>query len=111
MYQSLDQDFSFNISPAFLTSWGPSLLTQVAFPMTDHTKGRLRLDYRGRRGPASGFESDISYGKGRHSMATLKTYYIQDQNPLINRTAVTRGSAPTGRYRRVVEGGTNSTEE
>jgi len=111
MYQSLDQDFSFNISPAFLTSWGPSLLTQVAFPITDHIKGRLRLDYRGRRGPAIGFESDISYGKGDHSMAKLKTYYIQDQNPLINRTAVSRGSVPTGRYRLGVEDRTNFSDD
>src|SRR2546430_7311913 len=111
MYQSLDQDFSFNISPAFLTSWGPSLLTQVAFPITDHVKGRIRLDYRGRRGPAIGFESDISYGKGDHSMAKLKTYYIQDQNPLINRTAVSRGSVPTGRYRLALEDRTNFTDD
>src|SRR5439155_3195085 len=58
MYQSLNDAFSFSISPADLSSWGPSLLTQVTFPITDDIKGRVRLDYRGRRGVAIGFESD-----------------------------------------------------
>lgn len=111
MYQSLDQDFSFNISPAFLTSWGPSLLTQVTFPITDNIKGRIRLDYRGRRGPAIGFESDINYGKDDHSVAKLKSYYIQDQNPLINRTRLPRGSVPTGRYRLGIEDRTIFTDD
>ena len=34
-----------------------------------------------------------------NSWAKLKTYYIQDQNPLINRTDVRRGLISTGRYR------------
>jgi LPS-assembly protein len=63
MYQSLNDAFSFSIAPADLSSWGPSLLTQITFPITDDIKGKLRLDYRGRRGPAIGFDSDIDYGK------------------------------------------------
>jgi lipopolysaccharide assembly outer membrane protein LptD (OstA) len=59
MYQSLDDAFSFTVAPAYLSSWGPSLLTQVTFPITDHIRGRLRLDYRGRRGVAIGFDSNI----------------------------------------------------
>ena len=54
MYQSLTDAFSFSIAPADLSSWGPSLLTQVAFPIGENIKGRVRLDYRGRRGPAPG---------------------------------------------------------
>ena len=110
VYQSLNDAFSFSISPAFLSSWGPSLLTQVTFPITDKIKGRLRLDYRSRRGPAIGFEADIDYGKDDSSWAKLKTYYIQDQNPLINRTAVRRGLVSTGRYRLTLEDQTNFTD-
>ena len=99
LYQSLNDSFSFTISPAFLSSWGPSLLTQVTFPITDHVQARLRLDYRGRRGVAIGFDSEIHYGKDEKSVAKLKTYYLQDQNPLINRTGLPRGAVPTGRYR------------
>jgi len=111
VYQRLDDAFSFSISPAFLSSWGPSLLTQITFPITDKIKGRLRLDYRGRRGPAIGFEGDIDYGKDDSSWAKLKTYYIQDQNPLINRTAVPRGLVSTGRYRVTLEDQTNFTDD
>src|SRR5262249_1317211 len=35
LYQSLNEAFSFTVSPAYLSSWGPSLLTQVTFPITD----------------------------------------------------------------------------
>jgi LPS-assembly protein len=111
LYQSLSDAFSFSVSPAFLSSWGPSLLTQVAFPITDNIKGRIRLDYRGRRGVALGFESDITYGKDNGSWAKLLTYYIQDQNPLINRTALPRGAVPTGRYRVSLQDRTNFTSD
>src|SRR6266480_2546251 len=84
LYQSLDNAFSFTISPAYYSTWGPSLLTQVTFPITDHIQARLRLDYFGRRGPAIGFEPTIEYGKDQSSLARLKTFYINDQNPDIN---------------------------
>lgn len=111
LYQSLDDAFSFSISPAFLSSWGPSLLTQVTFPIRDNIKGRVRLDYRARRGVALGFESDMTYGKDESSWAKLKTYYLQDQNPLLNRTALPRGSVPTGRYRVSLQDRTEFTED
>jgi LPS-assembly protein len=111
MYQSLNDAFSVLISPAYLSSWGPSLLGQVTFPITDHIKGRLRLDYFGRRGPAIGFEPVIDYGKDDNSQARLKTFYIQDQNPDINQTAEVRKGVPTGRYRVSLEDRTNFTED
>jgi LPS-assembly protein len=111
LYQSLNDAFSFSISPAFLSSWGPSLLTQVTFPISDKIRGRVRLDYRTRRGVAIGFESDMDYGRDDTSWAKLKTYYIQDQNPLLNRTSLPRGSVPTGRYRMTLENRTNFTDD
>src|ERR1700730_8991823 len=111
LYQSLDDAFSFTLSPAFLSSWGPSLLGQVSFPITDQIKGRLRLDYRSRRGVALGFDAEIDYGQNNSSWAKLKTYYIQDQNPLINRTSLPRGAIPTGRYRLTLEDRTNFTSD
>ena len=85
--------------PRYLSSWGPSLLTQVTFPITDNIRGRVRFDYRSRRGFALGFESDMNYGKDKDSFAKLKTYFLQDQNPELNRTNLPRGSIPTSRYR------------
>jgi LPS-assembly protein len=110
-YQSLDDAFSFSISPAFLSSWGPSLLTSVTFPITEKIKGRVHLDYRTRRGPGIGFDANIDYGKDDSSWAHLKTYYIQDQNPLINRTSLDRDKVPTGRYRLTLEDQTHFTDD
>src|SRR3989449_2032131 len=97
LYQSLSESFSFTITPAYLSSWGPSLLTQVTFPITDDIKGRIRLDYRGRRGVAVGLDSTMDYFND--SQARLKTYYLQDQNPNLNETNIPRKDVPTGRYR------------
>ncbi|HJX97730.1 MAG TPA: hypothetical protein VJ281_02550 [Chthoniobacterales bacterium] len=99
MYQSLNDAFSFTVSPAYLSSWGPSLLTQVTFPITDDIKGRLRLDYRERRGVAIGFDSDFDYGKDKNSNVKLKTYYLDDQDPNVNKTDLPRHDVPTSRYR------------
>jgi LPS-assembly protein len=97
IYQSLDDDFSFVISPAYMSSWGPSLLGRVTFPITDNVKGTLRLDYRARRGVALGFEPDIRFSKD--SFARIRTYFVRDENPRINRTSLPRGAIPTDRYR------------
>src|SRR6266513_4585293 len=109
MYQSLNDAFSFTISPAYLSSWGPSLLTQVTFPITEDIRGRLRLDYRQRRGVAVGFDSTIDYFND--SQARIKTYYLQDQNPLLNETAIPRKDVPTGRYRLSLEDQTNFSDD
>ena len=109
LYQSLNDAFSFTISPAYLSSWGPSLLTQVTFPITDDIRGRFRLDYRGRRGVAVGFDSTIDYFND--SQARLKTYYLQDQNPNLNETNIPRKDVPTGRYRVSLADTTNFTDD
>ena len=110
LYQSLDEAFSFTIAPAFYSTWGPSLLTQVTFPITENIQGRVRLDYRGRRGLALGFDASMEYGKDNESWAKLKTYYLQDQNPEVNQTALPRTGVPTARYRLSLEDRTNFTE-
>lgn len=110
-YQSLDRSFSYLIAPAYLSSWGPSLLGQVTFPIGDKIVSRVRLDYRARRGPALGFDSDIHYGKDDASSAKLTTYYLQDQNPLLNQTSVPREGVPTARYRLSLEDRTQITDD
>lgn len=111
LYQSLNDAFSFSIAPADLSSWGPSILSQITFPITDDIKGRLRLDYRGRRGPAIGFDSDVDYGKDKSSNLKLKSYYADDKNPDINPTALRRGDLPTDRYRVTLQDTTNFTKD
>jgi lipopolysaccharide export system protein LptA len=111
LYESLSDTFSFTISPAYLSSWGPALLTQVMFPITDNIRGRLRLDYFGRRGPAIGFDPVIDYGKDENSQARIKTFYIDDQNPDINQTDEVRRDVPASRYRLSLEDRTNFTDD
>jgi LPS-assembly protein len=111
LYESLSDTFSFTVSPAYLSSWGPSLLTQVTFPITDNIKGRIRLDYFGRRGAAIGFDPVIDYGKDENSQARIKTFYIDDQNPDINQTSEVRQNVPASRYRLSLEDRTNFTHD
>src|SRR2546421_4716540 len=111
MYQSLNDAFSFTISPAYLSSWGPSLLSQITFPITDDIKGRIRLDYRERRGVAIGFDSDVDYGKDKNSNVKLKTYFIEDQDPNVNKTDLPRRDVPTSRYRVSLEDRTEFTAD
>ncbi len=111
VYQSLDDDFNFLVTPAYLSSWGPSLLGRVTFPITDHIKATARLDFRGRRGVAGGLDPYIEYGKKNTSFARLRTYFLEDNNALLNRTSLPRDAIPTERFRLSIENRTNFTED
>jgi len=111
LYQSLNDAFSFSISPAYLSSWGASLLTQVTFPITKEITGRLRLDYRSLRGPAIGFEADMKYGKDDRSFAKVQTYFVDDQDPQLNRTTLPRGTIGNSRYRLTLQDRTYFTDD
>ncbi len=97
LYQSLDDANSFVISPAYTSIWGASILGRVTFPIAENIKGTVRLDYRVRRGFAIGFDSEIKFKKD--SFAKIRTYFAQDQNPIINRTSLPRSAFPDERYR------------
>ena len=111
MYQSLNDAFSYMVSPAYLSSWGPSILSRVSMPITDDIQMQIRLDYRSRRGLATGFEPDIRYGENKKSWARLRTYFLRDANPDINRTSEMRVGVPKDRYRVSVQNFTNFTDD
>lgn len=111
MYQSLNDAFSYMVSPAYLSSWGPSVLSRVSMPITDDIQMQIRLDYRSRRGVAIGFEPDMRYGEGKKSWARLRTYFLRDANPDINRTSEVRVGVPKDRYRVSVQNYTNFTSD
>src|SRR3977135_4450082 len=111
MYQSLDDSFSYMISPAYLSSWGPSILGRVTMPLTDDIKAIFRLDYRSRRGVAFGFEPDIRFGTDKQSWARIRTYFLNDENPEINRTSEVRRDIGQGRYRVSLQSRTKFTED
>ncbi len=110
LYQSLDDSFSYMVSPAYLSSWGPSILSRVSMPITDDIKTQIRLDYRSRRGVAVGFEPDMRYGKDKKSWARMRTYFLRDENPDINRTSEVRMGVPENRYRVSLQDRTEFTE-
>jgi LPS-assembly protein len=111
MYQSLDDSFSYMISPAYLSSWGPSILGRVSMPITDDIKALFRLDYRYRRGLAFGFEPDIRFGADKKSWARVRTYFLRDENPDINRTSIARPDISEGRYRVSLQSRTKFTDD
>ncbi|MBA3961463.1 MAG: LPS assembly protein LptD [Chthoniobacterales bacterium] len=111
LYQPLDQSFSYAIAPAYLSSWGPSLLGKITFPIGEKISATVRLDYRSRRGEAIGFDSIIHYGKNDTSDAKINTYYLQDQNPNLNQASVPRGGIPTARYRFTLRDRTRLTDD
>src|SRR2546421_10437308 len=111
MYQSLDEAFSYMISPAYLSSWGPSILARVTMPITDDIKGVFRLDYRYRRAVAVGFEPDVRVGTDKQSRARIRTYFLKDENPDINRTSIARPDISEGRYRVSLQSRTKFTED
>src|SRR5256714_6758512 len=111
MYQSLDDSFSYMISPAYLSSWGPSILGRVTMPLTDDIKGVFRLDYRSRRGVAVGFDPDIRFGENKQSWARIRTYFLKDDNPEINQTSIVRPPISEGRYRVSLQSRTKFTDD
>ncbi|PYJ08085.1 MAG: hypothetical protein DMF06_13755 [Verrucomicrobia bacterium] len=111
LYQSLNDAFSYMVSPAYLTSWGPSVLFRVSMPVTDDIKTQIRLDYRSRRGLALGLEPDIRYGKNKTSWARIRTYFLRDTHPDVNRTSEVRVGVPEDRYRLSVQNRTEFTDD
>ena len=53
LYQSLSDTFSFTISPAYTSNWGPSLLTQVTFPSRTTSRGAFDSTTLAVAGPPS----------------------------------------------------------
>ncbi|MEY2528715.1 MAG: LPS-assembly protein [Verrucomicrobiota bacterium] len=111
LYQSLDDSFTYMISPAYLSSWGPSLLGRISMPITDDIKADIRLDYRSRRGLAFGFDPYIRFGVNKTSYARIRTYFLQDENPEINQTSAVRPDIPQNRYRVSLQSRTLFTED
>jgi LPS-assembly protein len=97
IYQSLNNQFSYNLAPGYNSIWGAYLLTSLVFPITTNVSGELHFDLRTSRGPAGGFETNYHFGEG--TSGRLQLYGIYDENPNINDTALDRVPIGSGRYR------------
>lgn len=86
LWQSLQEDTSFTITPGFNSIWGAFALGQYTFPISDTAVGQVRLDLRSTRGIGVGFESRYTYGKNEMSWGNFRSYYIDDASPGTSRT-------------------------
>lgn len=111
LYQPIDDEAAFTLTPGYTSDWGAFLLTQYTFPITADISGKFRFDLRSERGVGVGFESTYSLGKDKRSQGTFRAYYADDASPEYNRTGHDRGTADSGRYRISLRDRTYITED
>jgi lipopolysaccharide assembly outer membrane protein LptD (OstA) len=100
VYQPLNRKNAFTITPGFRSAWGPYLLSNYTFPISDQVGGTLRLDYLGRRGPAVGLGTEWAPKQdGGKNWGRFTAYGLHDQNSDVNNTGLAREEIRSGRYR------------
>ncbi|MEA3211486.1 MAG: LPS-assembly protein [Chthoniobacter sp.] len=135
LYQSLNKEQSFTMSPGYSSVLGASLLTQYTFPLAENMSGKIRLDLFSERGIGLGFEArwqeggavaadsnltsvtetnsqaeerERKHGKG---WGRFRSYIIDDANPGTNKTALAREGIDSTRYRVSLQDRTYWTED
>ncbi|MBV8142820.1 MAG: LPS assembly protein LptD, partial [Verrucomicrobia bacterium] len=98
IYQSLNQQFSYDLAPGYTSLWGEYLFTSITFPIATNVSGTLHLDLRSSRGPALGLDVRSHLGANNESYGRLRMYGMFDQSPNINETALGRAPIDSGRY-------------
>ncbi|HEY3897273.1 MAG TPA: hypothetical protein VGM54_01590 [Chthoniobacter sp.] len=121
LYQSLSADQAFTFTPGYYSVWGVFLQTETIFPVSDAIQGKFRLDFYQQRGVGFGFEADWGAAKRSatpfakatetkeqkearqiqhgENWGRFTSYYIDDSNPGINKTAQFREPINPNRYR------------
>ena len=99
VYQSLNDQFSYNLAPGYNSTWGAYLFTSLTFPIATNVSGVVHLDLRSSRGPALGFDVNYHFRQDRETVGRLQLYGLEDENPNINETALRRAPISAGRYR------------
>lgn len=119
VYQSLNKEQGFTITPGYSSVWGAFLLGQYTFPLGENWSGKARVDLLSERGIGVGFESDwgsrstqeiAASEQGKPSKETqswgrFRSYYIDDSSPGTDKTnqnaktKLERESIDSARYR------------
>jgi LPS-assembly protein len=99
IYQSLNNQFSYNLEPGYNSNWGAYLNTSITFPIASKVSGTVDLDLRSKRGPAVGLNVNYSFREDRQFYGRLQIYGLNDLNPNINETSLDRAPISPGRYR------------
>ncbi len=113
VYQSLNDQFSYDFSPGYSSTFGAYLLSTITFPLplVEDVQASAHIDLRSQRGPALGF--DVNYTRGEHdeSYGKLRVYAIQDLKSNENETSLDRIPISDGRYRLTYQTRTYLTED
>ncbi len=99
LYQSLNRENSFSLTPGYRSVWGGYLLTTTTFPLTDKLGATLRLDYYSNRGAAVGLGLQWPSKRDSKSWGRFTAYGLHDANPDENETALAREAISSERYR------------
>lgn len=99
IYQSLNDQFSYNLAPGYTSIWGAYLLTSVTFPIATNVSGIVHLDLRSSRGPALGLDVNYHFRQENETYGHLRLYGMFDQEPNLNDTGLPRTPITDGRYR------------
>ena len=99
VYQSLNDQFSYNLAPGYNSTWGAYLYTTVTFPIATNVSGTVHFDLRSSRGPALGLDVNYHFREDKETTGRLLIYGMNDQSPNINETALGRVPIDAGRYR------------
>jgi hypothetical protein len=100
LYQSLNNQSVFLISPGYNSNYGEYIVSDIGFPLFGHFDAILHLNAYTLRGPALGI--DIKYDLGtqeQQDTLSMKTFFINDQGTNINQTSLDRAPVSAGRYR------------
>jgi LPS-assembly protein len=99
LYESLNDEFSILPSIGYNSTYNAFLFTLIKFPLTDYADATLHLNYSSLRGPSIGFDLKYTFGDNDENYGSLKTFFINDQDPNLNETSLGRPPISPGRYR------------
>jgi LPS-assembly protein len=111
IYQSLNNQFSYNLAPGYNSIWGAYLLTALQFPLATDVIGEVHFDLRSSRGPGGGFDVNYNLHRDLEVSGRLQIYGIYDRSPNINDTALDRVPIGDDRYRIAYESRTYLTSD
>jgi LPS-assembly protein len=99
IYQSLNKEQGFSLSPGYSSVLGAFLLTRYTFPLSENVGATFRFDLMSERGVGVGFDSDWESGKDSRDWGRFRTYYVHDLSPQTTRTRIARETIDPNRYR------------
>lgn len=113
IYQNINQEQSFSLSPGYNSRLGAFLLTRYTFPITTTWSGTLRLDLMTERGIGVGFDSEWEGKTNKLNWGRFRSYVIEDSSPDLDRSNTSQRREPidSTRYRISLQDRTYLTED